>query len=177
MPGVTIQISSPVLIGGPQVAICDAEGQFTFNLLPPGQYRLDASLVGFRPVVFPFELRSRQTVRADLSLSPEMFGGEIEVSAQAPVVDVARTGTGRTFETGIPHRRGSSQPRIQGQTATTESTARQAAGDLDELSQGLVGGVRPVPVDIPERGKALDLEGTLPPPVVTVQLEVKAGRG
>lgn len=47
---------------------------------------------------------------------------------------------------------------------------------FEELKQGLVGGVRPLPVTIPESGKTLFLTGALPPTRVSVALEVKAKR-
>ncbi len=54
--------------------------------------------------------------------------------------------------------------------------ARQAPKVLDELRQGLVGGVRPLPVTIPQTGKGLVLAGLLPPPAVHLQLETRAAR-
>ena len=55
-------------------------------------------------------------------------------------------------------------------------TARDPYAILNELKQGLVGGVRPLPVAIPESGKALYLTGVLPPAQVSVKLDVKAKR-
>jgi hypothetical protein len=48
--------------------------------------------------------------------------------------------------------------------------------EADELRQGLVGGVKPLPVSIPEEGKSLLLTGVLPPARVTAELDVKAAR-
>jgi hypothetical protein len=42
-----------------------------------------------------------------------------------------------------------------------------------ELKQGMVGGVKPLPVTIPETGKILLLTGALPPAQVGVEIEVK----
>ena len=42
-----------------------------------------------------------------------------------------------------------------------------------QLKQGLVGGVKPLPVAIPESGKVLLLSGALPPARVAVELEIK----
>jgi hypothetical protein len=42
------------------------------------------------------------------------------------------------------------------------------------LQQGMVAGVKPLPVSIPESGKALAFSGVLPPMKVTVELDVKA---
>ncbi|HSS78416.1 MAG TPA: hypothetical protein VLV54_16940, partial [Thermoanaerobaculia bacterium] len=50
--------------------------------------------------------------------------------------------------------------------------AKEAQG----LQQGLVGGVKPLPIAIPESGKVLFLTGVLPPAKVGVELEVKGKR-
>jgi len=44
------------------------------------------------------------------------------------------------------------------------------------LKQGLVGGVKPLPIAIPETGKLLLLSGVLPPEKIGVELEVKGKR-
>jgi hypothetical protein len=69
----------------------------------------------------------------------------------------------------------------------SEAASKRARADLDELKakglarveleglqQGLVGGVRPLPITIPESGKALYLTGVLPPASVSVTIDVKA---
>jgi hypothetical protein len=48
------------------------------------------------------------------------------------------------------------------------------AEEVQGLQQGLVGGVKPLPVSIPESGKVLLLTGVLPPARVAAELEVKA---
>jgi hypothetical protein len=55
------------------------------------------------------------------------------------------------------------------QASSTERFKKEIAG----LQQGLVGGVKPLPVSIPETGKALVFSGVLPPAHVTVELDVK----
>jgi hypothetical protein len=50
--------------------------------------------------------------------------------------------------------------------------AKEAQG----LQQGLVGGVKPLPIAIPESGKVLFLTGVLPPVKVGVEWEVKGKR-
>jgi hypothetical protein len=45
---------------------------------------------------------------------------------------------------------------------------------VDQLQQGLVGGVKPLPITIPESGKSLVLSGVLPPERVSVVIDVKA---
>lgn len=59
-----------------------------------------------------------------------------------------------------------------------EAEGRLAAANysaqIGELQQGLVGGVKPLPITIPESGKSLVLTGVLPPERVAVKIEVKA---
>jgi hypothetical protein len=64
--------------------------------------------------------------------------------------------------------------RQEGQRRDRESA--QFSKEIDELKQGLVGGVKPLPVSIPESGKLLLLSGVLPPEHIAVDLEVKAKR-
>lgn len=54
--------------------------------------------------------------------------------------------------------------------------AANYSAQIGELQQGLVGGVKPLPVTIPETGKALVLTGVLPPERVSVTIDVKAKR-
>ena len=58
--------------------------------------------------------------------------------------------------------------------ARQQMQQEQFRNEVDSLKQGLVGGVKPLPVKIPESGKVLQLAGALPPSHVTLSLEVKA---
>ncbi len=98
MPGVTIQISSDQLIGGPQIAIADGEGRFTFNLLPVGNYTVEATLVGFKPASGGVQVALGRTAQIIFNMVPESFGGEIEVTAVVPVVNTAQVNTSVTFD-------------------------------------------------------------------------------
>jgi len=116
-----------------------------------------------------------------LPADAEYFAEAITVSAEAPVVDSSRVGSGQTFGSEGPRSGGGAPaPRRKDQAEADQLVAQQQAADakleLRTLRQGLVGGVRPVPVTIPEAGKSLLLEGALPPPAVSVELEVKAAR-
>ena len=48
LPGVTVQVESPVLQGA-RVTTTDPDGHFRLNLLPPGDYTLTFQLAGFGP--------------------------------------------------------------------------------------------------------------------------------
>ena len=47
LPGATVRVSSPVLIGGPRTLTTNENGQLRFPTLPPGLYVLDIELTGF----------------------------------------------------------------------------------------------------------------------------------
>jgi hypothetical protein len=47
---------------------------------------------------------------------------------------------------------------------------------FEEMKQGLVGGVKPLPVAIPETGKSFTFSGVLPPARIRLEMDVK-GKG
>ena len=47
LPGATVRVSSPALIGGPRTLTTNEHGQLRFPTLPPGLYVLDIELAGF----------------------------------------------------------------------------------------------------------------------------------
>jgi hypothetical protein len=47
LPGATVRVSSPALIGGPRTLTTNENGQLRFPALPPGLYVLDIELAGF----------------------------------------------------------------------------------------------------------------------------------
>lgn len=99
LPGVTITISSPVLIGGAQVKATDERGEFVFLSLAPGAYRVRAEREGF-------VLQERRAVTVPLggaavlsiAMPFEAFSGEIEVVDETPVVDPTQVNTGQVFQ-------------------------------------------------------------------------------
>jgi len=47
IPGATVRVSSPALIGGPSTVTTNEKGQLRFPALPPGSYMLDIEMPGF----------------------------------------------------------------------------------------------------------------------------------
>src|ERR1700688_2402312 len=47
LPGATVRVTSPALIGGPTATTTNEKGQLRFPVLPPGPYRLDIAMQGF----------------------------------------------------------------------------------------------------------------------------------
>jgi hypothetical protein len=99
LPGVTVTIASPVLIGGAQTKITDGAGEFVFIGVAPGDYTVNVVLSGF-------VTQERSEIKVPLggaaSIIIEMregtFAGEIEVMAETPVVDPTQVNTGVVFD-------------------------------------------------------------------------------
>ena len=70
LPGVTVAISSPSLIGGTYSTVTDSQGIYRFLSLQPGLYKLTADLSGFRPNVNEnIRVQLGQTVTLDVKLA------------------------------------------------------------------------------------------------------------
>ena len=48
LPGVSVSISSPQMIGGARDAVTDSLGTYRFTLVPPGVYQVKFQLASFR---------------------------------------------------------------------------------------------------------------------------------
>ena len=89
LPGVTVEVSSPALIEKVRATTTDGTGQYRVINLPPGNYRVAFTLVGFRTTV-----RENIEVRVNFTtpINAEMTVGQqeetITVVAESPIVDV-----------------------------------------------------------------------------------------
>ncbi len=99
LPGVTVTISSPALIGGEQVKATDARGEFVFLSLAPGEYSVAAEIGGYMPQE---RARVKVSVGGAAALTIVMpagrFTGEIDVRDETPVVDPNQVGAGQIFD-------------------------------------------------------------------------------
>ncbi len=99
LPGVTISISSPALIGGAQTKVTGSDGGFLFVSLNPGDYTVKAELSSFVS-------QERQEVKVPLggaaalniTMPQGTFESEIEVSTAAPVIDPTQVSTGHVYD-------------------------------------------------------------------------------
>jgi hypothetical protein len=91
LPGVSVMIASPALLGGDRTTVTDAEGGFRFAALPAGVYQVSFELTGFAV--------KKREVRLDTgfvaTLNETMSVGAVEesltVTAESPVVDIRTT--------------------------------------------------------------------------------------
>jgi hypothetical protein len=100
----------------------------------------------------------RGDLRPVHEVTPGASGGRDSALQTTPGVLTDRISTGATVTAG---------------ELAKVPTARELS---KELQQGMVGGVKPLPVTIPETGKVLLLTGALPPAKIGVEIEVKGKR-
>jgi hypothetical protein len=162
LPGATLTLLRDK---GEAVQATDAKGHARILGLADGTYSVIVELEGFSTVEYPRVLltNGRNTsLEITLSAATEDV---ITVTAETPLVDERRIDTGASV----------SQTELERIPAARDANALFRE-EVEGLQQGLVGGVKPLQVSIPESGKALVFSGVLPPPRVTVELDVKARR-
>ena len=98
-------------------------------------------------------------------------GDVITVTGEAPLLDEKAVRSGNTVSQ-------SELERLEGFSLDKHGKVPPApdpSAALHDLRQGLVGGVRPLAVTVPQTGKSLLLAGVLPPARVAIELEVRSG--
>jgi Carboxypeptidase regulatory-like domain len=159
LPGATLLLQTE---RGAAVQVSDARGNARFLGLADGAYSLNVNLEGFASIEYPnVALTNGRNTVLEVTLSAAVED-VITTTAESPLLDERRITTGATV----------TQTELQNIPTAKDSTAlfRQ---EVEGLQQGLVGGVKPLPVSIPETGKALAFSGVLPPSRITLELEVK----
>ncbi len=87
LPGATITLSSPSLVGG-RTAVTGGDGSYDFPGLAIGVYKVQADLSGFAPsVVQGLDLKAGQTLRADIGMKTGGLTESITVEGSA-IIDV-----------------------------------------------------------------------------------------
>jgi len=98
LPGVTVTIDSPALIGGARTKVTDHRGEVVFLSLVPGEYLMTSALSGF-------DTQKREKIQVPLggsavtaiSMPLAAFEGEISVTDEPPVIDTTQVNTGQVF--------------------------------------------------------------------------------
>jgi TonB dependent receptor-like, beta-barrel/Carboxypeptidase regulatory-like domain len=89
LPGVSVLLSSPNLIGGPQTALTSQDGRYRFVALPPGRYSVEASLVGFvKAKSERIDVTVGVTLTSDFVLRAGAIETTIDVIGKAPLIDL-----------------------------------------------------------------------------------------
>src|SRR3954462_13739321 len=88
MPGVSITISSPVLVAGSMTGVTDTAGAYRFPSLVPGTYEVKLELSGFQSIVRPgIVVLVGQTTPIEQSLKVATLAETVTVTGQSPTVD------------------------------------------------------------------------------------------
>src|SRR5438552_2614295 len=94
LPGVTVTISSPALIGGARSVTTGEAGSYQFTALAPGSYEVRYELSGFSTLRREdIRVQVAQTTRLDVELAVGSLRETVTVSGESPVVDVSTTTT------------------------------------------------------------------------------------
>src|SRR5215471_6128700 len=89
LPGVTVEVSSPVLIEKTRAAISDSSGQYRIIDLRPGIYDASFTLPGFNTLKRSgIELTGTFTATVNVELRLGSLEETVTVTGEAPVVDV-----------------------------------------------------------------------------------------
>jgi Carboxypeptidase regulatory-like domain len=95
LPGVTVTLTG---VGASQTTVSDPDGNFRFVNLSPGTYSLKAELSGMGSATREgLGVRVGASAEVDLTLNPSMAEA-ITVTAEAPLLDVRKSGTGASVE-------------------------------------------------------------------------------
>ena len=98
VPGVTVTIASPSMMGA-RSAVSDADGEYRFTAVPPGDYAVQFELAGFRTVRHEgirVSIGFTATVNAVIKVAA--LEESVLVTGQSPVVDTSATQVGNTFD-------------------------------------------------------------------------------
>ena len=102
LPGVTVEVSSPVLIEKTRSATTDGLGQYKVIALPPGVYAVTFTLTGFQTSKREgLELPANFTANVNGEMRVGSLAETVTVSGQSPVVDIQSTEQTTTLPTSV----------------------------------------------------------------------------
>ena len=89
LPGVTVAIASPNMIGGARTAVTDEQGVYRFTLLPGGTYTVTFTLPGFNTLnVEGVSLNAGATMTINGKMEVATLQETVTVTSQAPTIDL-----------------------------------------------------------------------------------------
>jgi len=89
LPGVTVTIASPQLIGGMQSRATSGTGEYRFPALPPGTYTVTFELQGFAPSKTEgVAMGAGSTASVDARLKPAQLQETVTVEGSSSLIDV-----------------------------------------------------------------------------------------
>ena len=98
LPGVTVTVTSPALIGT-KTTVTNAAGEYLIQNLAPGIYEVRGGLAGFVDMVRPgVEVRVSQTADVDLRMGLATITETTVVTGEPPIIDVRNTARNYTVD-------------------------------------------------------------------------------
>lgn len=98
LPGVKAELSSPALLGGTLTQVSSEKGTYRFVNLPPGICKIVFSLEGFQKVErLNLKVIVGATITENIVLKQTKLEKSIIVTAEAPVIDVTKSGVSTNF--------------------------------------------------------------------------------
>ena len=78
--------------------VSNTNGQYTFPLLPPGEYEIEVAQSGFATTVRRAVLSVTERIAVDFSLQPSSVKEQVEISSAAPLLQTESAALGRVVE-------------------------------------------------------------------------------
>lgn len=98
LPGATVEIESPALIGGSRAVQTDAAGKFRFPEIAPGSYTITVSLAGYKKVRWEdVRLSIGQTTEVPISLYAATGDETVTVIGEASAIDTSSSAASTTL--------------------------------------------------------------------------------
>jgi outer membrane receptor protein involved in Fe transport len=98
LPGVTVEISSPSLLGGVHSQLTSVKGTYRFMNLPPGEYKVVFRMDGFQTIIKEnVRVFVDSTVTENIVMNPSAIEETVTVTAKVPVVDITKSGVSTSF--------------------------------------------------------------------------------
>ncbi len=99
MPGVTVSIQSPALIGGTRTTVTNSTGSYQFSQLAPGVYSVSFQLSGFNTLrMEEIDVRVAFVSKVDGRLQVAGVEETVTVTGESPVVDVKSSVTATNID-------------------------------------------------------------------------------
>jgi Carboxypeptidase regulatory-like domain len=99
LPGVTVSITSPAMIGGARTAVTDEQGVYRFTQVPSGEYRVSFALPGFQTLNIEgvrLTVGATQTINGTMRI--DNISESITVVSDTPTIDLEATTVGVNWD-------------------------------------------------------------------------------
>jgi len=99
LPGVTVSITSPAMIGGERSAVTDEQGAYRFTQLASGEYRVSFAIQGFQTLNIEgvrITIGATQTINGTLRI--DNISESITVTSDTPTIDLQATTVGVNWD-------------------------------------------------------------------------------